>query len=110
MTDLEEGKARSSYSIIRQTSVKRKREDQEIKRPRKRVKSKVEDGLREVSQRVPKCGYCGIESPSLQNSGLCDKCHADIREGNGDNSPAIAASPENLETSQAEKEKQVNLL
>lgn len=90
-------------------SMKRNRDDSDVKRPRKRVKAKVEEADKEGGQKSPKCGYCGLEGACQRNSNLCDKCYADIREGNGSDSPSTAAAfTEDTDTGHQEKEKQVN--
>lgn len=81
---------------------KRKREDSDSKTRRKRAKSKgEEDGQRRLN-----CGYCGVETSSLRSSGLCDKCHSEIRAGTVDDHPSNSAPAECVETAQHEKDKQ----
>jgi hypothetical protein len=85
---------------------KRKREDSDSKKRRKRAKSKgEEDGQRRLN-----CGYCGVETSSLRSSGLCDKCHSEIRAGTVDDHPSNSAPAECVETAQHEKDKQVSFV
>ncbi|XP_024393478.1 protein CHROMATIN REMODELING 4 isoform X4 [Physcomitrium patens] len=80
---------------------KRRREDADSKRRRKRAKSKGEE---DSGQRKLNCGYCGVETFSLRSSGLCDKCHPEIRAGTVDDNPSNSTPAECVETIQLEKD------
>lgn len=85
---------------------KRKREDLDSRRRKKRAKSKGEDD----GQRRLNCGYCGVETSLLRSSGLCDKCHSEIRAGTVSDNPSNSAPAECVETTQHEKDKQVSFV
>ncbi|XP_024369738.1 protein CHROMATIN REMODELING 4 isoform X4 [Physcomitrium patens] len=81
---------------------KRTREDSDARRRRKRAKSRGgEDGQRRLN-----CGYCGVETSVLRSSGLCDKCHSEIRVGIVNESPSNIAPVECVETRLKEKDNQ----
>lgn len=85
---------------------KRTREDSDARRRRKRAKSRGgEDGQRRLN-----CGYCGVETSVLRSSGLCDKCHSEIRVGIVNESPSNIAPVECVETTLKEKDNQVSFL